>query len=622
MGSRLSRSGGLRATVAIVALLALACAAGASGGSSSDWSEFRFDPNNSGVNPNETMLNVGNVASLIESWSVPNPGGSSFRSSAAVSKGVLYVGREGLYAFSATGASGCAGTPKVCTPLWTGSTGVIDVSSPTVADGTVYVGSLDANLYAFDAAGINGCSGTPKTCNPLWTAPTGAVIESSPTVVNGIVYVGSHDGNLYAFDAAGTTSCSGSPKVCTPLWTAPTDRYVISKPAVSNGIVYVGSGAARLYAFDATGTVNCSGSPKVCAPLWTGPTNGSISSSPAVVGGIAYIGSDGGHVYAFDAAGVNGCSGTPTVCTPLWTGSIFSEVRSSPAVANDQVIVGSSNGRLYAFDAGGSTGCSGAPKFCTPIWQAITGGEITSSPALANGVVYVGSGDRNVYAYDAAGVTGCSEGAPRTCTPLWTAATPDVVSFSSPAVVGGRVYVSSLDALHAYALPGADSTPPELTVPDDFSVPATSPAGATVNYSATATDDVDGSVVPTCSPPPGSVFPINAVHTATTVTCVAEDAAGNQASASFKVHVKGGSEQVTDLQALITSYGLGTLGTSLNDKLTTVQRMLAANKTNQACSSLDAFLNQVNAQTGKALSQAQAPEVRLAAVRIKNAVGC
>jgi hypothetical protein len=69
-----------------------------------------------------------------------------------------------------------------------------------VADGTVYVGSTgtenndleDAALYAVDAG----------TGSQEWafTQPSGGVV-SSPTVVNGTVYVGSGDETLYAVDA-------------------------------------------------------------------------------------------------------------------------------------------------------------------------------------------------------------------------------------------------------------------------------------------------------------------------------------------------------------------------------------------------------------------------------------
>ena len=114
----------------------------------------------------------------------------------------------------------------------------------------VYVGSNDGKLYAFDATGVTGCNGSPKTCTPLWTGATGSYIEDSPAVANGVVYIGSDDIKLYAFDAAGATGCSGSPKTCTPLWTGATGNYIrFSSPAVANGVVYVGSDDNKLHAF-------------------------------------------------------------------------------------------------------------------------------------------------------------------------------------------------------------------------------------------------------------------------------------------------------------------------------------------------------------------------------------
>jgi von Willebrand factor type A domain/HYR domain len=70
-----------------------------------------------------------------------------------------------------------------------------------------------------------------------------------------------------------------------------------------------------------------------------------------------------------------------------------------------------------------------------------------------------------------------------------------------------------------------DITPPVVTV-NDRTVEATSPAGAVINYVATAVDNVDGPLTPTCNPPSGSLFPIGS----TLVTCTATDAAGNTGS--------------------------------------------------------------------------------------------
>jgi sugar lactone lactonase YvrE len=80
----------------------------------------------------------------------------------------------------------------------------------------------------------------------------------------------------------------------------------------------------------------------------------------------------------------------------------------------------------------------------------------------------------------------------------------------------------------------SDTTPPVLTLPSPITAEATGAAGATVTYSATANDNVDGPIAPTCSPASGTTFPI----ATTTVTCTATDAAGNTATGSFMVTVQ------------------------------------------------------------------------------------
>jgi hypothetical protein len=168
------------------------------------------------------------------------------------------------------------------------------VGTPAVANGVVYIGGFDSNvgtgkLYAFDAAGGSAtCSGSPKTCTPLWS---GATYDTpvTPAVANGVVYVDA--GDLYAFDAAGGSStCSGSPKTCRPLWGAHPAATGASPgpPAVANGVLYV-QFDERLSAFDAAGSTNCSGSPKTCSPLWT-VNNAAIVSSAVVENGVVYAG--------------------------------------------------------------------------------------------------------------------------------------------------------------------------------------------------------------------------------------------------------------------------------------------------------------------------------------------
>ncbi len=75
-----------------------------------------------------------------------------------------------------------------------------------------------------------------------------------------------------------------------------------------------------------------------------------------------------------------------------------------------------------------------------------------------------------------------------------------------------------------------DITAPVVAV-DDQTVEATGPDGAVVDLGATAVDNVDGPLTPSCVPPSGSTFSIEpttpGVHL---VTCTATDAAGNTGS--------------------------------------------------------------------------------------------
>lgn len=93
-----------------------------------------------------------------------------------------------------------------------------------------------------------------------------------------------------------------------------------------------------------------------------------------------------------------------------------------------------------------------------------------------------------------------------------------------------------------------DTTPPTLTVPADFAVEATGPAGAAVAYESSALDVVDGVVVPACAPPSGGTFPLGT----TAVDCTAADAAGNSASAGFAVAVADSTSPVVTVPAGVT----------------------------------------------------------------------
>ncbi len=282
------------------------------------------------------------------------------------------------------------------------------IGSPTVVDGTVYVGTGVAEtdtpgaLYAIDA----------DTGDKEWEfTVTDRVFTSSPTVVDGTIYLGGTEANesqslgegngeLYAVDAA-----TGQKQ-----WEYTDTRgAVISSPNVDDGTVYVGSFNATaqngtLHAVDAgTGQQEW---------VYSGP-NSFVFSSPTVHDGTVYVASDG--VYAVDAA----------TGAEEWSFVDVSFIDSSPTVANGSVFVGTWDETVYAFDA--ATG--------TPEWSFHEpSGIVSSSPTYSNGTVYVGSDDTALYAVDAA--SGTQE---------WRFNGSTDYVRSSPTVRDGTVFVGSND---------------------------------------------------------------------------------------------------------------------------------------------------------------------------------
>lgn len=93
-----------------------------------------------------------------------------------------------------------------------------------------------------------------------------------------------------------------------------------------------------------------------------------------------------------------------------------------------------------------------------------------------------------------------------------------------------------------------DKTPPVIAPLDDIVVEATGPQGAVVTYSGTATDNKDGPVPVTFTPPSGSTFPLGDNIVVATTT----DFAGNIAASSFEVIVVDTTPPVLTLPADLT----------------------------------------------------------------------
>ena len=264
-----------------------------------EWgSQFRFSPCRTGFNSYEVILSPTTVGNLVLDWKYTTGGGIS---SPSVANGVVYVGGgDDIYALNAvTGAL-----------LWKYTTAGPVQSSPAVADGVVYVGSEDDNLYALNAT----------TGALLWKYMTGGAV-GSPAVVNGALYVTASypDDSLYAFSASTGTL----------LWKYTTGGQVTSPPAVANDVVYFGSGDGNVYALHvATGAL-----------LWKAPAG--YASGTAVAGGAVYVTTVQGDISALNAS----------TGALLWTFQAPYDVDSLPAVANGLVYLSSFDQNVYALNA-------------------------------------------------------------------------------------------------------------------------------------------------------------------------------------------------------------------------------------------------------------------------------
>ena len=148
---------------------------------------------------------------------------------------------------------------------------------------------------------------------------------------------------------------------------------------------------------------------------------------------------------------------------------------------------------------------------------------------------------------------------------------------------------------------------------------ATSPAGATVAYSASATDNLDPSPTLSCVPPSGSVFPIGT----TTVNCTATDHAGNSATGSFTVRAKGPGEQITALiDKTVVFVGPPALENVLKATLRTAVNALATGRKPAACAALAVYVSTVRAVPTNVLTAAQKAELIADATRIRAVIGC
>jgi eukaryotic-like serine/threonine-protein kinase len=378
-------------------------------------------------------------------------------SSPVAAGGVVYFGSNDHFVYAVNAADG--------RQRWAFKTGSRVMSSPAVYSGVVYVGSYDGNFYALDAETGRqrwkfSFEGEHRfTGRHLHGALPAAesmpdpfdVFLSSPSIVQGMVYVGSGDGFVYALDAA-----SGALR-----WKFKTGNVVHASPAVANGVLYIGSWDSYFYALDATtGRQRWRFKTGEDAEI---SNQVGIQSSAVVSGGLVYFGCRDANLYALDAgtgAKVWAMSnkGSWVVSTPIVRqdtlyfatsdSGLFHAVNaktgaelyslsfqhwpmfSSPAIAGSTLYIGSHAGTLIAIDLDRHSTAwtfetegavrhgpalrkkNGEPNYAAAFtddfyddliigaWRMMSIGAVLSSPVVDANAVYFGSADGNVYAVD------------------------------------------------------------------------------------------------------------------------------------------------------------------------------------------------------------------------------
>ncbi len=184
--------------------------------------------------------------------------------------------------------------------VWVKNLGPAIISSPSIVDQTLYVGSQDSCIHALDA----------RTGKGRWTRKTGGWVDASPLLNQESLIVGARSDTIYVLSkqngdilatlkagkqvsspgmlADGTIITGLGPpyrqfaayepsnpkwEMSLPTWSVPFKQLSYSSPAISDNIIVIGAGDGKLYCIDATQK----------AIRWSVQTQGGVNiSTPAI----------------------------------------------------------------------------------------------------------------------------------------------------------------------------------------------------------------------------------------------------------------------------------------------------------------------------------------------------
>ena len=332
---------------------------------------------------------------------------------------------------------------------WRVDLGSAVTSSPTIADGRVFITTLDRRIIALSA----------EDGSPVWETAAPGPVDAAPVIADDRIFLAFRNGTLVSYDTV-----TGE-----ELWAARISNPVFSWVNVDDGSVYVSCQDGVIQAFDAgTGEkrweIDTGGGmiapPSISEGLLVVPTQDRqvlilvgetgqtrlayllpsvIDNSAAISHGTAVMGDIRGQVRAIDIRAQNlplektvlrfwaqfyiwGMAPFPPAQSGVvWTHRIGEEFRADAAIASNRAYFASTEGNVYAYSLGGGQ----------ELWKTPLASEQVEpgSPTIVNDVLYIGSDSGFLHALNA--ITG---------DPMWNLSLEAPMS-AAPAYADGSLYL-------------------------------------------------------------------------------------------------------------------------------------------------------------------------------------
>lgn len=382
-----------------------------------DWNNYLHDPQHSSYSPTETAITPANAGSLVQRWKFTGdkatmsgqPGPGIF-SSPTVADGSVYVGANNGYFYQLNATTGAVqhkvfiGFRKrlsACSARGFISTAAVAPDPVTGVD-TVYVGGADSKLYAFNASDLS------LRWSSVIDTPSPTVNDyfqwSSPTVANGRIYIGSASqcdkpltrGAVVGFDQA--TGAEFARYFSVPNGVL--GGGVWSSVAVdSDGYVYATTGTQpknTTNRYDAVSIVKLTGDTLTKVGKFTVPNSelggdSDFGASPTIVGNDVVACNKNGLLYALNRAtmalhwevriGAKSNTDTPAQCSAaaIWDGTYL-------YMAGNGTTIGGTTYRGSIRRIDPATGAF--------LWQRGLNNSVIGSPSLnGGGLIGVGTYD-------------------------------------------------------------------------------------------------------------------------------------------------------------------------------------------------------------------------------------